>query len=52
MLRYKLAVLLTTLAACGSVGAGVANASLNWGVPSHASVLPHHCGTNSNPCPK
>jgi hypothetical protein len=52
MLKCKLAAFLTTLAACGSVGAGVANASLNSGMPGHASVLPHHCGTNSNPCPK
>ena len=52
MVKYKLAVLLTTLAACGSLGAGVASASLNSGVASHATALPHHCGTNSNPCPK
>jgi hypothetical protein len=52
MLKYKLAVLLTALAACGSVEAGVANASLKSGVPSHAGMLSQHCGTNSNPCPK
>ena len=52
MFKYKLAVALTTLAACGTVGAGVANASLNWGVGTHAGALAQHCGTNSNPCPK
>jgi hypothetical protein len=52
MVKFRLAILLTTLASSGSLGAGVANASLNWGAPRVVSAVAqvHAGGGCPGPC--
>ena len=65
MSKHKIAIALATIAATSTLASGAAAASSNpaahLNVASvaivHGGALgggpgPHHCGTNTNPCPK